>query len=250
MRVPTPSRAATFATPARSDAVPARPKDRETADSDSDSPTPASDSSGRVLARAAQLGDPAAFDKLYRLYSRRVYALCLRMVENTAAAEDITQEIFLTVFRKIHLFRGDSAFYTWLHRIAINTVLMHFRKNSHSSPSLDDLVSRHEEAGEDSFEAFLSDPRPNFSLDSINLERAIDCLPVKYQLAVILHDVHGYKHNEIAEIAGITIMNSKSILCRARIRLRELLDPGDRVPRRNRSHIPSAASADESRAAA
>jgi RNA polymerase sigma-70 factor, ECF subfamily len=191
--------------------------------SDSDSRFP-SDSSEAALIRAAQLGDAVAFGQLYRLYMRRVYALCLRMVENTAAAEDLTQEIFLTLFRKIHTFRGDSAFSTWLHRIAVNTVLMHFRKNSHPSPSLDELVSHADDAGEDSFESLLPDPRPPVSLDSINLERAIDCLPVKYQLAVILHDVHGYKHNEIAEIAGITVMNSKSILCRARMRLRDILD--------------------------
>jgi len=182
------------------------------------------------LVHSAQLGDPIAFDELHRRYSRRVFALCLRMVENTAAAEDLTQEIFLTVFRKIDLFRGDSAFSTWLHRIAVNTVLMHFRKNSHPCPSLDELCSNADDAGDDSFEAFLADPRPQISLDSISLERAIDSLPVRYQLAVILHDVHGYKHNEIAEIAGITVMNSKSILCRARMRLRDLLEYGEARP--------------------
>lgn len=198
-----------------------RSESASVSEADPDSPP---DSPERVWIRAAQMRDPDAFEHLYRLYVRRVYALCLRMVENTAVAEDLTQEIFLTVFRKFHTFRGDSAFSTWLHRIAVNTVLMHFRKNSHPSPSLDEMVSRADDAGDDSFEVLLPDPRPPMSLDSINLERAIDCLPVKYQLAVILHDVHGYKHNEIAEIAGITVMNSKSILCRARMRLRDILD--------------------------
>lgn len=211
-------------------------------ESDSDWP---SNSPERSIIRAAQLGDSGAFGHLYRLYMRRVYALCLRMVENTAAAEDLTQEIFLTVFRKIHTFRGDSAFSTWLHRIAINTVLMHFRKNSHPSPSLDELVSRADDAGDDSFESLLPDPRPPVSLDSINLERAIDCLPVKYQLAVILHDVHGYKHNEIAEIAGITVMNSKSILCRARMRLRDILDGAP-----HRKSVPDAQTDEPAQAAA
>lgn len=196
-------------------------------------------SSESLLIRCAQEGDAEAFEQLYSRFSRRVYALCLRMVENTAAAEDLTQEIFLTVFRKIHTFRGDSAFSTWLHRIAVNTVLMHFRKNSHPTPSLDEMVFHSDDAGEDSFESLLPDPRPPVSLDSIHLERAIDALPVKYQLAVILHDVHGYKHNEIAEIAGITVMNSKSILCRARMRLRDILEPASRRKHPGGTQVPA-----------
>lgn len=186
------------------------------------------DSSEPSLVRSAQLGNTAAFGQLYRLHHRRVYALCLRMVENTAAAEDLAQEIFLTLFRKIYMFRGDSAFSTWVYRIAVNTVLMYFRKNSHPSHSFDEPVFRNADAGGDSFETCLPDPRPAITLDSINLSRAIDCLPVKYQLIVVLHDVHGYKHNEIAEIAGVTAVNSKSILCRARTRLREILHSGPR----------------------
>lgn len=80
--------------------------------------------------RQAQRGDAAAFERLYRLHSRRVYSLCLRMVSNPAEAEDLTQEAFLQLFRKIQTFRGESAFSTWLHRLAVNVVLMRLRKKS------------------------------------------------------------------------------------------------------------------------
>src|SRR5580700_11876192 len=78
--------------------------------------------------RLAQEGDPEGFERLYQLHSRRVYGLCLHMVKNPTEAEDLTQSAFLQTFRKIHTFRGDSCFTTWLHRLTVNTVLMHFRK--------------------------------------------------------------------------------------------------------------------------
>lgn len=180
----------------------------------------------RELIRSAQDGDAEAFEQLYAVYGRRVYSLCLRMVENTAEAEDLTQEVFLLLFRKIHTFRGESAFSTWLHRIAVNTVLMRFRKKTLASASLEEIAARNDESGDDSFDAFVADPHNVSTIDSIHLERAIDCLPPKYKLAVTLHDVHGYKHHEIARIAGVTVMNSKSILCRARMRLRTALSRG------------------------
>jgi RNA polymerase sigma-70 factor, ECF subfamily len=186
----------------------------------------------RELIQSAQRGDAAAFERLYTLYGRRVYSLCLRMVENTAEAEDLTQEVFLLLFRKIQTFRGDSAFSTWLHRIAVNTVLMRFRKKNVANSSLEEIASRSDERSDDSIDAFLADPCPVSTVDAIHLERAIDCLPPRYKLAVTLHDVHGYKHQEIARIAGVTVMNSKSILCRARMRLRDLLNHGSRQKRR------------------
>src|SRR6202163_18587 len=88
--------------------------------------------------RLAQQGDAAAFERLYQLHNRRVYSLCLRMVGNTAEAEDLTQESFLQLFRKISTFRGESAFSTWLHRLSFNIVLMRLRRHSYQVLSLDE----------------------------------------------------------------------------------------------------------------
>src|SRR5271163_1526408 len=97
--------------------------------------------------RLAQQGDAAAFERLYRLHNRRVYSLCLRMVSNTAEAEDLTQEAFLQLFRKIATFRGESAFSTWLHRLAVNVVLMKLRKKSGNESSLEELTEPDEDSG-------------------------------------------------------------------------------------------------------
>jgi RNA polymerase sigma-70 factor, ECF subfamily len=95
----------------------------------------------------AQQGDAEAFERIYRLHNRRVYALCLRMVGNTAEAEDLTQEAFLQLFRKIGTFRGESAFSTWLHRLAVNVVLMRLRKKTLAETSLDETTEPDEDAG-------------------------------------------------------------------------------------------------------
>jgi len=97
--------------------------------------------------RRAQQGDAEAFERIYRLHHRRVYALCLRMVGNTAEAEDLTQEAFLQLFRKIGTFRGESAFSTWLHRLAVNVVLMRLRKKTLSETSLDEVTEPDEDSG-------------------------------------------------------------------------------------------------------
>src|SRR5713226_10691609 len=93
----------------------------------------------------ARQGDEAAFERLYRSHSRRVYALCLRMVRNTAEAEELTQETFLQVFRRIATFRGESAFSTWLHRVVVNIVLMRLRRKRLEPTSLDDASGSNEE---------------------------------------------------------------------------------------------------------
>src|SRR5712692_7801906 len=97
--------------------------------------------------RQAQQGDAAAFEALYKLHSRRVYALCLRMVGDAAEAEDLTQEAFLQLFRKIHTFRGESAFSSWLHRLSVNIVLMRLRKKSLVQTSLEEIIEPDEEMG-------------------------------------------------------------------------------------------------------
>ena len=173
--------------------------------------------------RLAQQGDAAAFERLYRLHSRRVYSLCLRMVGNTAEAEDLTQEAFLQLFRKIATFRGESAFSTWLHRLAVNVVLMKLRKKSGTETSLEEVTEPDEESGGPRRDFGSPDLRLIGSIDRVNLQRAVERLPPGYKAVFVLHDVQGYEHNEIAEIMDCSIGNSKSQLHKARMRLRELL---------------------------
>lgn len=175
------------------------------------------------LIRLAQQGDAAAFEGLYQLHSRRVYSLCLRMVGNTAEAEDLTQEAFLQLFRKIATFRGESAFSTWLHRLAVNVVLMKLRKKSGKETSLEQVTEPDDESGTPRRDFGTLDIRLSGSLDRVNLQRAVEQLPPGYKAVFMLHDVQGFEHNEIAEIMGCSIGNSKSQLHKARMRLRDLL---------------------------
>ncbi|HXY15877.1 MAG TPA: RNA polymerase sigma factor [Terriglobales bacterium] len=169
----------------------------------------------------AKQGDAEAFETLYLLHKRRVYSLCLRMTGNTAAAEDLTQEAFLQLFRKIGTFRGESAFSTWLHRMAVNVVLMQLRKKGLAVVPLEDTIETEEEAHKK--EPGADDVRLAGSIDRLQLEHAIANLPPGYRAVFLLHDVEGYEHNEIAKIVGCSIGNSKSQLHKARMRLRDLL---------------------------
>ena len=182
---------------------------------------PADPGDANILARA-QAGDHLAFAHLYSLHKRHIYSLCLRMVGNTAEAEDLTQEAFLQLHRKIATFRGDSAFSTWLHRLAINVVLMQLRKKGLSLISLDEAM---EPASEDgparSFGA--PDMALTGAIDRLTLERAVGDLPTGYRLIFILHDVEGFEHNEIAAMLDCSIGNSKSQLHKARLKLRDAL---------------------------
>jgi RNA polymerase sigma-70 factor (ECF subfamily) len=173
--------------------------------------------------RLAQHGNASAFEFLYRLHSRRVYALCLRMVGNASDAEDLTQEAFLQLFRKIGTFRGESAFSTWLHRMTVNVVLMRLRKKALPATSLEETTEPDEESGGPRKDVGAPDLRLEGSIDRVNLERCIEQLPPGYKTVFALHDIQGYEHNEIAEIMGCSIGNSKSQLHKARMRLRELL---------------------------
>lgn len=171
------------------------------------------------LARAAAAGDSAAFEKLYEQHHRRVYSLCLRMLGNVSQAEDLTQEVFLQVFKKIGSFRGDSAFTTWLHRLTVNQVLMHLRRRGvkleHTSEEGDfsDVV-----------ETPLQSTRRISMVDRLALEKAISELPPGYRTVFVLHDVEGYEHEEVSDLLGVTVGTSKSQLHKARMRLRELLN--------------------------
>jgi RNA polymerase sigma-70 factor, ECF subfamily len=173
--------------------------------------------------RRAQQGDAAAFERIYRLHSRRVYALCLRMLGNTAEAEDLAQEAFLQLFRKIATFRGESAFSTWLHRLAVNVVLMRLRKKTVAVTSLDEQSEPDDENSGPRRDIGEPDLRLSGSVDRVNLERAVQKLSPGYRSIFVLHDVQGYEHNEIATLMKCSIGNSKSQLHKARMRLRELL---------------------------
>jgi len=178
-------------------------------------PAPNSD---LALAIEAGKGDMEAFEKIYERHSRRVYSLCLRMTQNAAEAEDLAQEAFIQLFRKIGSFRGDSAFTTWLHRLVVNQCLMHFRKRSVK-------LEKTTEEGEtpDQTVPGTADPARMPIVDKIALENAIDQLPAGYKNVFVLHDVEGFEHEEVARILGCSVGTSKSQLHKARLKLRKLL---------------------------
>ena len=155
------------------------------------------------------------------MHKRRVYSLCLRMTSNTAEAEDLTQEAFLQLFRKISTFRGESAFSTWLHRLAVNVVLMHLRKKGLQQISLDEMDTSQDEPVKRDYGS--DDRRLTGSVERIGLQNAIADLPPGYRTVFVLHDVEGYEHNEIAQIMSYSVGNSKSQLHKARLKLREWL---------------------------
>ena len=170
------------------------------------------------LAQRSAEGDTSAFEELYHRHFRRVYLLALRMMGNATEAEDMTQEVFVHLFRKIGSFRGESAMMTWLHRVTVNKVLMHFRKNSvrrerttEDGESPEPVVRRAETLDQTQ------------AVERIALDRAVAQLPPGYRAVFILHDVEGYEHAEIARICGTAVGTSKSQLHKARKKLYELL---------------------------
>jgi len=174
------------------------------------------------LVKRAQQGDSEAFAALFHTHKARIYSVCLRMTNNAAEAEDLTQDAFLQVFRKIASFRGDSAFSTWMHRIAVNTVLMHFRKKSLSQVSLDEPYAS-EDGSKVRREIGTKDAGLAGCVDRIALARAMKELPPGYRTIFLLHEVEGYEHQEIAEMLGCSVGNSKSQLYKAKLRIREFL---------------------------
>ena len=170
------------------------------------------------LARKASEGDAAAFEELYHRHFRRVYSLCLRMLSNPTEAEDMTQEVFTHLYNKIGSFRGESAFTTWLHRLTVNQVLMHFRRRSARPEEIT-------EEGETPVQIVrgTENPRSMPIIDRIALEKAIAQLPPGYRTVFVLHDVEGHEHEEIARIMGVSEGTSKSQLHKARLKLRNLI---------------------------
>ena len=170
------------------------------------------------LAQAASRGDMFSFEEIYQRHHRRVYAICLRMLQNAAEAEDLTQDVFIQLYRKIGSFRGDSAFTTWLHRLTVNQVLMHFRKRTVK-------FEKTTEEGETPVQIVggTENPRKMPIVDKIALENAIEQLPEGYKNVFVLHDIEGYEHEEVARILGCSVGTSKSQLHKARLKLRKLL---------------------------
>ena len=170
------------------------------------------------LAQAAAEGSMPAFEELYNRHHRRVYAICLRMLQNASEAEDLTQDVFIQLYRKIGSFRGDSAFTTWLHRMTVNQVLMHFRKRTVKFEKVT-------EEGEtpDQIVAGTSNPLKMQVVDKIALEDAIEQLPDGYKNVFVLHDIEGFEHEEVAQILGCSVGTSKSQLHKARLKLQRLL---------------------------
>lgn len=170
------------------------------------------------LAQSAAKGDMVAFEEIYQRHHRRVYSICLRMLQNAYEAEDLTQDVFIQLYRKIGSFRGDSAFTTWLHRMTVNQVLMHFRKRNVK-------YEKTTEEGEtpDQVVTGTADPEKMRVVDKIALENAIDQLPDGYKNVFVLHDVEGFEHEEVARILGCSVGTSKSQLHKARLKLRKLL---------------------------
>lgn len=170
------------------------------------------------LCRLAADGNIAAFELIYKRYHRRTYSLTLRMTSNQTEAEDLTQEVFIQLFRKIGSFRGDSAFSTWLHRLTVNQVLMHFRRRSVKNERVSDDGEMPEQTVPGT-----SNPNKMRVIDRIALQNAIAELPRGYKNVFVLHDVEGFEHEEVARIMGISVGTSKSQLHKARLKLRGLL---------------------------
>lgn len=170
------------------------------------------------LTKAAAAGDMAAFEELYNRHHRRVYSICLRMLQNASEAEDLTQDVFIQLYRKVGSFRGDSAFTTWLHRLTVNQVLMHFRKRNVK-------FEKTTEEGETPVQIVSGTENP-FRMpivDKIALDIAIAQLPDGYKNVFVLHDVEGFEHEEVAKILGCSVGTSKSQLHKARLKMRKLL---------------------------
>jgi RNA polymerase sigma-70 factor (ECF subfamily) len=170
------------------------------------------------LCRLAAAGDLAAFEIIYQRYHRRTFSLTLRMTSSQTEAEDLTQEVFIQLFRKIGSFRGDSAFSTWLHRLTVNQVLMHFRRRSYKN----EKTSEDGEMPEQTVHG-TSNPNKMPVVDRIALKKAIAELPNGYRNVFLLHDVEGFEHEEVARHLGISVGTSKSQLHKARLKLRTLL---------------------------
>jgi len=163
-------------------------------------------------------GDMEAFEEIYHLHHKRVYSICFRMLQNASDAEDLTQQVFIQLFRKLHTFRGESSFTTWLHRLTVNQVLMHFRRRMVKTEKTTD-------DGSTPIRIVTGTENPSRMalIDRIALNQAIGQLPLGYRMVFVLHDVEGFEHEQIGKMLGCAVGTSKSQLHKARQRLRQLL---------------------------
>jgi len=161
-------------------------------------------------------GDRQAFERLYRTHANRVFSLCSRMSGSRAKGEELTQDVFVRTWEKLPQFRGESAFSTWLHRLAVNVVL-NARKTEGKQASRTDQSDVDDERWDEV-------ARAPFHIERMDLTKAIAKLPAGARKVFVFHDVEGYKHEEIAEMLGITSGGSKAQLHRARLLLREALE--------------------------
>jgi RNA polymerase sigma-70 factor (ECF subfamily) len=163
----------------------------------------------------AATGDRRAFERLYHLHTARVFSLCARMVTDRSRAEELTQDVFVRAWEKLHLFRGESAFGTWLHRLTVNVVLNDRKTEGRQRARFED--------DDEGSSVDLLPSRPATPGDRMDLEMAISKLPKGARRVFTLHDVEGYKHEEIAEMLGVTTGATKAQLHRARMLLRARL---------------------------
>ena len=178
------------------------------------SPAPSNDSADVMLAAA---GDRKAFERLYRLHVNRVFTLCTRMCGSRVRGEELTQDVFVRAWEKLPQFRGDAQFSTWIHRVAVNIVLTD-RKNEARNRRR--MVEEEPERGDTPLQK--ASVTPGYG-DRMDITAALEGLPPGAKQIFILHDIEGYKHEEIAEMCGITAGGSKAQLHRARLLLREAL---------------------------
>lgn len=205
-----------------------RPRRKDRLLTQEDQTTPANSCDAELVARA-QRGEEEAFESLFHAHKRRVYHLCLKMIGNAAEAEELTQEAFLQAFRKIHTFRAEAAFSTWLHRISFNIVLMRLRKRR-THEVLVESSDEDEESARPQEEFGAPDLALTSVVDRLCLKRAVAQLPPGCRRVFVLHDVLGCKHHEIAAAMGCSIGNSKSQLHQARMRLRKLMGAAKNGP--------------------
>jgi RNA polymerase sigma-70 factor (ECF subfamily) len=179
---------------------------------------PGQRASDLALAERCRQGDLGAFEELYRTHAGRIFSLAVRMLGNTADAEDLLQEIFLSAHRKLDSFRGESALGTWLYRLATNQILDYVRSRAARTGQLTDGLDDASVVADG-----LGHRLADRAIDRIDLERALAQLPEGCRAAFVLHDVEGLEHREVADVLGIAEGTSKSQVHKARLRLRALL---------------------------
>ena len=187
--------------------------------------TPSSPAADLELAQRCGRGDPDAFEQLYRAHAGRLYTLIVRMVASAETAEDLLQEVFLTAYRKVSSFRGDSSLGTWLYRMAVNHCLDYLRGRQSKMARTTDSIDEDGMA-----EPVASAPLVSSSISRLDLERAIGQLPEGCRTAFVLHDVEGFEHHEVATLLGISEGTSKSQVHKARMKLRGILTGAGAAP--------------------